>query len=296
MKKFLSLFFAAVMCLTAAGCGGTEGGSSSAEEKETSVVIQYLAKDGSELTCGSGRSAAEISWESAPTPGDILRVTVTGSSYVSLEAFGLNKTVLYVADGQYDFMVPEETPQRDYPDGTFAKGFTAAASIPSDEELMGNRNIALNPYDYKANADFPHAVANNEYSGGSDPDFLARNAVDGFTQNTGHGRYPYQSWGPDRKDGLEFRIDFGRECEISSVTFYVRADFPHDVNWTSCDIFDDDGALIGTAALDQTAEGQTFTLDSPVVTSSVTFSNMVSPDMGKWSGFTEVIINGKDIG
>lgn len=296
MKKFLALIMSLALSLSLAGCGGgTEFDTSSEENIPTSVTVEYIGKDGTQLATNTGETSAGLTGDFIPESGSKVKVTVSGTKYVALECFGLSKAILYLPDGSFEFTVPEKDPQRDYPSSTFGKGFTLSASVPTAEELKAERNLALNPYDLKANKDFPHATTNNEYNNSQDPDFWARNVIDGFSQNTGHGRYPYQSWGPDRISGLEFTIDLGRECKVSSVTIHVRADFPHDISWSSCDIVDDDGNVIKSVTLQQIADGQTFTFDTPVTTSKIIFKNMVSPDNNKWSGFTEVAVTGTEI-
>ena len=44
------------------------------------------------------------------------------------------------------------------------------------------------------------------------------------------------SWGPDRSDQVAnpwIKIEFGQECEVDQVRLTLRADFPHDVVWTT---------------------------------------------------------------
>lgn len=296
MRKISALIMSVAMLLSVASCGNNNETASSQESAvPTSVTVEYLAKDGSQLATNTGETSAGLNGDFIPESGTKVRVSVTGTKYVALECFGLPKSIIYTPDGSFEFTVPEKDPQRDYPTNTFGKGFTLSASVPTAEELKAERNLALNPYDLKDSNDFPHALANNEYNGSRDPDFWARNAIDGFSQNTGHGRYPYQSWGPDRISGLEYTVDLGRECKVSSVTIHVRADFPHDISWSSCDIVDDDGNVIKSVTFKQVAEGQTFTFDSPVTTSKIVFKNMVSPDNNKWSGFTEIAVTGTEI-
>lgn len=295
MKKLISLLLSLALCAAMSGCTTQNGDAKN--QSDATVALEYIAKDGTILAAEDLDEAhVQLTGDFSPEAGSIVRVTVTGTNYVSLDCFGLGKAILYVPDGTYEFTVPEETPRRDYPAGTFGAGFTLSAEIPSASELSEERNIALNPYDLTNSTGYPHAVANNVYNNAADPDFWARNAIDGFSTNTGHGAYPYQSWGPDRISGLEFTVELGRECRIDSVTLYVRADFPHDISWSSCDILDDGGNIVASAALEQTAEGQVITFSEPIISSSLKFVNMVSPDNSKWSGFTEIVVTGKDIG
>jgi len=70
--------------------------------------------------------------------------------------------------------------------------------LPSAAEVENAyRNLAINPADVRGYArSWPHASANSECR--NDPAFAARNAIDGKTENTGHGR-KFPSWGPDKQ-------------------------------------------------------------------------------------------------
>ena len=295
MKKLISFVLALTVIFALFGCAGTENGTESEEAKEPTSVKMTLTQDGGELGSNEGENGAALSGGFTLQPGATVTVDVTGTKYLKINFFNLGDAIVYVPDGKFVFTVPSDNDQRVYPENTFKNSFVLTASVPTRDELKASRTVSLNPYDTKDGTAFPHATANNEYSNGSDPDFRARNAIDGFTQNTAHGRYPYQSWGPDRIDGLEFKIDLGRECVVTGVTLFIRADFPHDTNWGSCDIVDSNGNTIMTATIAHTADGQTFTFDSPVTTSSITFKNMTTTDNhNAWVGFTEVSITGYD--
>ena len=80
-------------------------------------------------------------------------------------------------------------------------------------ELAGSRNLALNPCDLRqaegaATQFFPHASTNSVSR--SLFDFEARNAIDGVTNNGHHGVWPFQSWGPQLRTDLWWKVDFGR--------------------------------------------------------------------------------------
>ena len=79
------------------------------------------------------------------------------------------------------------------------------------QELSGHRNLAMNTCDQKPQPPttegtapqkqatiYPHATTNSVSR--SLPDFRARNAIDGMTQNGHHGVWPYQSWGPELRN------------------------------------------------------------------------------------------------
>ena len=109
------------------------------------------------------------------------------------------------------------------------------------EEVQGYRNLALNPFDSHQNTGFyPHALANVETRGESV--FAARNAINGNTASAGHGPWPFESWGINRQDDAEIRIDFGRDVMIDKLMITLRADFPHDNWWKTALIRFSDGS------------------------------------------------------
>ena len=119
------------------------------------------------------------------------------------------------------------------------------ARIPTAEELAKEHNLALNPYDTKsATGAYPHASTSNVYT--SSDEWAARNAIDGFTANKGHGTYPYQSWAPSStmKESDYFMIDFGREVTVNELVVVIRADFPHDSYFTGCTLTLSDGTTM----------------------------------------------------
>ena len=102
------------------------------------------------------------------------------------------------------------------------------------------RNLALNVNDLHENETcFPHAFANVETRGESV--FAARNAIDGVTATLSHGKWPYESWGINRRDDAELLLEFGRPVDIDQVRLWTRADFPHDNWWVSAVLTFSDG-------------------------------------------------------
>ncbi len=92
------------------------------------------------------------------------------------------------------------------------------------------RDLAENPADQRGDVDaYPHATANVETR--DESVFAARNVLDGLRIATGHGEWPYGSWGVGKRTDAELTLHFGREVEIDAMDLYLRADFPHDAYW-----------------------------------------------------------------
>ena len=104
---------------------------------------------------------------------------------------------------------------------------------------------------------FPHASTNSVSR--SLYDFAARNAIDGGTQNSHHGVWPYQSWGPQLRTDLWWKLDLGRPVELDKIRLMIRADFPHDSYWKSADVEFSDGSHL-PIQISSSAEFQRFFL------------------------------------
>jgi hypothetical protein len=187
-----------------------------------------------------------------------------------------------------------------YPSDLTTKKCTITARIPTTEELTASRNLACNPADLeKANNVFPHAVSTSVHNKTNETDrlhFEARNAIDGFTHNNGHGGFPVQSWGPtsSMRKSDHITVKFGRDVSLTEIVIYIRADFPHDTYWDSCTVTFSDGST-QEITLKKTANAQSFTLEVPVTTSSVKFSNFNKVAGSDWASWMEIELIGSDI-
>ena len=168
----------------------------------------------------------------------------------------------------------------------------APGLLPSDEEIPNPyRNVALNPDDVQGYARcWPHASSNSEYH--NMPAFAARNAIDGRTENAGHGDQ-FPSWGPDKLRGLWWKVDFGRLVDIDKVILYVRADFPHDDCWHIATIEFSDGTR-ESIAVKKTGEPQEFKFEKRIV-SHLRLTDLAEDEPLGWCGFTEVQVWGRDV-
>jgi hypothetical protein len=164
------------------------------------------------------------------------------------------------------------------------------AAPRADEEAPAYRNVALNPADVQGPpAGYPHATSNSEF--GNMPCFAAACAIDGKTDNKGHGD-AYPSWGPDKRKDPWWKVEFGRAVEIDKVVLHIRADFPHDAYWRTAAIEFSDGTR-ERIQIQKTADPQTFSFRSRTVT-SLKFTDLVQDEPLGWCGFTEVEVWGRN--
>jgi len=182
------------------------------------------------------------------------------------------------------------------PESFAGKSHRAAVRALTKKELNGYRNLALNPCDARETEQlpvpiFPHASTNSVSR--SLFDFEARNAIDGVTQNGHHGVWPYQSWGPQLRTDLWWKVDFGRAVELDKIRLMVRADFPHDSYWKSADVEFSDGSHV-SIQIKEAAESQEFSF-AKRRTSWLRITNLVPADPSRWCSFIEVEAWGRDL-
>ncbi len=155
----------------------------------------------------------------------------------------------------------------------------------------GYRNVALNPKDVRGDAKtYPHATSNSECR---DLDqFAALNAINGQTENAGHG-LKFPSWGPEKETDLWWKVEFGRPVEVDKLGLFIRADFPHDAYWHKAVIEFSDGTR-EAIEINKTAKRQTFAFKKRTVT-WLKLTEFVQTEPIGWAALTEVEVMGRDV-
>jgi len=207
----------------------------------------------------------------------------------------LPETLIYCPDSVYEFKLFAGL-KNVYPSSVFSDSSPViSAKVASEAELKTSRNLAVNAYDYTNNdSSYPHATASDTYNNDKSPEFSARNAIDGFKINEGHGNYPVQSWGPNNvNEKLWYQVDFGNEVFVNNVAITIRADFPHDTNFTKGVLEFSDGTT-QEIEIDKTKETQVFQIeanDGVIKTSYVKIRDL-EKDSSEWASLTEVEVFG----
>ncbi len=148
---------------------------------------------------------------------------------------------VYLAGDSYTLPIPFDLAKKAYSPKTFSGDMhRISARLALANEIVGFRNLALNPYDHSGNDSlFPRCeatiITRNEAA------FAARNAIDGETANADHGFWPFTSWGINRDPEAALTVHFGRTVQIEALGLYLRADFPHDAWWEQASITFSDG-------------------------------------------------------
>ena len=271
-------FVCAALC-PIAGVGLAQ--ASSAKRIEA-LVVDKEGKTAARALAPMPNNAAYLRMRREFRPGD--RVVVTGPAEMEIRVARMRSAIVYCPGGRWEFPIPFGRAARAYP--SFAGSLhTVSARAPTPAQRARRGNLAANPYDRADVADtFPHATTNSVCR--NDPVFAARNAIDGESQTKGHGAWPHQSWGPDQKQGLWWKLDFGREVDLVSIDVWLRADLPHDAFFASAAVEFSDGSTAGLA-LKPSAGKQIFRVGQRRV-SWLKLTHLALPQAKGWSAITEV--------
>jgi hypothetical protein len=215
-----------------------------------------------------------------------------------------SECLLYLPEssgGKFDYEIPlgraeQQTGSAYAPDSFAGNSHRVTARVLNSKERMGYRNLALNPCDVvRAENEpvpaYPHS-STNSYARNLF-DFAARNAIDGVEQNGHHGVWPYQSWGPEMRPDLWWKLDFGRPVDLDKIRLMIRADFPHDSHWKSAVVEFSDGSQL-PIQISSSAKLQKFHFPKRTV-SWIQITKLVPEDPAKWCSFIEVEAWGHDL-
>ena len=207
------------------------------------IRLKIKNKEGNLLFEKQGEDAVSFVYEEEYSEGDVivLETIPAGQHIVWQVDDALGKSMCYVT-GQVIYQIPFGEKKSVYSPKTFCGNkHYLFAEVAEEEEIVAYRNLSVNVNDqHDAINCYPHASANVETRGESV--FAAKNAIDGVTENHGHGSWPYASWGINRDPNAEMKITFGRKVVVDCLKVYLRADFPHDSWWTKATVTFSDGS------------------------------------------------------
>lgn len=253
--------------------------------------LKILDQEGAVLAQGSGVLLYDAEYQ----PGDTVELTAPQAGYyvICLEDT-LGEELVYLKQPQFRWEIPFEEGRISYNPRAFAGQRHYLSVRPATaEEIALPRNLAKNVYDCHGNAScFPHAWANVETRGESI--FAARNAIDGVIYPWCHGRYPFESWGINKREDACWSLDFGRPVCAKTLVLTTRADFPHDAWWTSARLTLSDGT-VKRLPLQKTAEGQCFDLQGAIISGLVLDELKKAKDPSPFPALTQVQVFGYEL-
>lgn len=235
--------------------------------------------DKNNLTACVGRDESEVHLPVTREyqEGDFIAIEASGTPcYVWLQLDdALGRSLVYLT-GNYIFPIPFGEKRINLSPKVFSGNkHLLTLKRARDFEINAYRNLAYNVNDCHENETcFPHASANVETRG--EAVFAAKNAIDGVTDTSCHGEWPYASWGINRNPDAVMKLDFGRKVTVDRIIMYLRADFPHDNWWTNGRITFSDGETL-EMNFTKTASGQEFTFEPKTIT-SLEISHLIKAD------------------
>lgn len=201
---------------------------------------------------------------------------------------------VYTPKGCFTFRIPFHENGKNYQEESFSgTNHQIKVRICEDKEWSTYRNLALNSFDIRGETDYyPHATSNSECR--NESFYAARNAIDGYKSNSKHGKWPYQAWGPDMRDDLWLKIDFGKTVEVEKLVIVNRAQYfdLHDSYWKEAIVRFSDWSS-EKIKIKETAQSQEIKI-SKHNTSWVKFTDLMGNE-NKWCSWIEIEIWGRDM-
>jgi len=259
------------------------------------LELKIISADGKEKFYGKD-TIIETIYNGEFSEGDKIVIHKTDCEYLSVKLDeSLKESIIFSPLSTIEFPIPFGGVKDGYSEDIFG-GNNHKISVyePDDEVKYGYRNIALNSHDIRGQKKYyPHAYANLVTRDAVC--FYERNAIDGVTENKGHGSFPFHSWAGGAREDLEYYIDFGTPVQVDKLVFYLRADFPHDTYWKSLDVEFDDKTIM-TADFIKTEKGQELILESPKTTRIVHLTNFKQAEIPfSWAALSQVEVYGNYI-
>ena len=269
------------------------------------LTLSVIAADGAIRYALEGENEVFLGWRGAYEPGDRLVVScdVKEAHLVMQLDECLAESRVLLRGGRFEFPIPFGDAQKSYGTGRAFEGERHMARVRAEDPrgIGAWRNLALNAHDLTpgegmlaavprdaAPVLFPHASTNVEPG---NPQFIARNAIDGVVEPGMHGSWPHESWGVAGRADAWLQVDFGEPVIADELRLYLRADFPHDTCWERATVMLSDGAEL-PLALAKTGARQAFDLGHRVI-EWLRLGNLAKRDEDGFPGLSQLEIWGR---
>ncbi len=222
------------------------------------LKISVVDSEGKRLAQAEGADAVSLVYDQAYREGDRILIEAEQKEqfyWLQIDEV-LGRSMVYLT-GEVCYEIPfGEKKLNVSPNAFEGEWHLISLRAARPFEYEGYRNLSMNVSDqHGQTACYPHASANVETRGESV--FAAMNAIDGVIVPQCHGRWPYESWGINRREDAVWRLDFGREVLADRLIVYLRADFPHDNWWEQGTVTFSDGTEM-RLELEKGGHGQEF--------------------------------------
>ena len=234
------------------------------------VGLSVIAADSSVRWHGECEDEVTLAWRGRYEEGDALLVEADSPEawlWMQLDIC-LAPSLVLLRGGRLVYPIPDSARQVAYGKGwAFAdERHWARVRAADPRELSSWGNLALNSHDLNlGNGKKPHLFPHAETNVTCDnPQFWARNAIDGICSPSRHGSWPHGSWGIAGRKDAELTIEFGTPVVADELRVWLRADFPHDGWWREATLVLSDGTQT-KLSFEKTGERQAFALGGSVV-------------------------------
>ena len=243
----------------------------------------------------TSETQAVLAWKGIYEEGDSIRFSLTpDSAYYMIRVDDvMEESFIYCTEKELVYHIPfNEQKTSINPKAFTGERHYLSIRCAENYEIDAYKNLARNAADqHAASGAYPHASANVETRG--EAVFAARNAIDGVVANLSHGNWPYASWGINRQDDAELKLDFGRPVDFDRIVLYTRADFPHDNWWEQVTFTFSDGTS-ETVKLEKSAEPHSISVDRKGIT-WLTFGNLIkADDPSPFPALTQIEVYGRE--
>ena len=257
------------------------------------IKLQILNKNGVVLKEVCGEDEVNLVYLEEYQEGDkiVLDVEKRHKFYHLQLDDAKGKSLVYVT-GKVEYLIPfGEKRINISPKVFWGSRHVIAVKKAFEEEGKNYRNLSENVWDQHGAVNcYPHASANVETRGESV--FAALNAIDGVTVSESHGQWPYESWGINRRDDAEWKLEFGRPVEMDKLIIYTRADFPHDKWWEKVTVTFSDGTQ-EILELKKGGEAQIFSIHKTNI-EWLKLSNLIkADDPSPFPALTQLLVYGR---
>ncbi len=257
-------------------------------------TIEILDADGQVKHLVAGDDYAHLVYAKAYEAGDSIFFTA-GAQHCALQVdMTLPEAFVFLPQKRFVYKIPKGEERTMYSPQAFGGEKHVITLRPAkDWEISARRNLALNPLDQRFyEGCYPHALANVETR--NEPQFFARNVIDGMKCSHSHGTWPYQSWGIGGRTDAEITIHFGRVVSVEEVGITLRADFPHDSWWCKGLLTYSDGHQM-PLSFEKTGATQYFSFGETKI-EWIRLSDLVMADEpSPYPALTEFEVFGRDI-
>ncbi len=259
------------------------------------LTLKVVSADGEVLCSASSADEVILVYSSEYKEGDkiILQQEEINHSVFWQVDDALGQAFVYTTEKELVYQIPFGEKRISYSPKVFAGDrHYLTARIAKDSEIESYRNLAFNVADqHTLQGCYPHVTANVETRG--EAVFAARNAIDGVKANLSHGNWPYESWGINRQDDAEMKLDFGRRVTIDQVVLYTRADFPHDNWWKQATIEFSDGSK-EVLSMEKSSMPHIFSIKERTIEWLVLKELIKADDPSPFPALTQIEVYGKE--